>query len=641
MRTRYITIGLVACTLSASAQRLETRSGFGNKLRMLPTVAQPTPERTLPSLTQDREVIWSEDFANGLAGNNPSGAWSVSGANGNLWRISTTAPVGFYSPAALIIGSTTAANGFAKFASDSANCVWNGNTPTALPEAQFVDWEGSLVSPVIDLSANPNVEILFQQRSRYCCGDSPFFLEFSTDGGATWPDTLLTNPNIDANQTNPPTENRRFDISDFVVGDPSNFRFRFRHNSTQGTSHYFWQIDDISIATLPDNEIAMNYGYTSTTGNGEEYGRIPEAQLPAAMNMGAEIFNYGQLDQTNVEVFCSVTKNSTGEEVLNYSSFIGTIPPGETVITDDDVTLPELELGLYTATFTVNSDQLALDSDTTDNKRLRTFEVTTDRYSLDNIGNHPEGLEQISTTGSNSFANNTENVKLMTMYIITTPMTITGLEIDISARSDVGSFIIASILDTTSVLQTPPVVNQPVNGAESDPYFITAADLTAGVIGIPFPGPLTLQPGAYYAVASLFSDNDSAAVIVDDTTVPQPALASVLWIPFDPENNQNLYGGNGEAWGIRLTGNASISVPERGELEGITMFPNPTNGIVRVNGMADERYTMEVFNMLGEVMHTGRFTGNTVIDLANFSAGIYNVRLSNGTRSTVQRITLN
>jgi len=48
-----------------------------------------------------------------------------------------------------------------------------------------------------------------------------------------------------------------------------------------------------------------------------------------------------------------------------------------------------------------------------------------------------------------------------------------------------------------------------------------------------------------------------------------------------------------------------------------------------------------VFNMLGEVMHTGRFTGNTVIDLANFSAGIYNVRLSNGTRSTVQRITLN
>lgn len=620
---------------------METRTGFANKLRMLPTKAQPAPERTLPALGQDRDIVWSEDFSNGFAGNNPSGAWSVQGANGDIWRISTTAPVGFYSPAALIIGSTTAANGFAKFASDSANCTWNGNTPTALPESQFTEWEGSLVSPVIDLSANPNVEISFQQRSRYCCGDSPFFLEFSTDGGTTWSDSLLANPNIDANQSNPPTVTNRFDISGFVEPNPSNFRFRFRHNGTQGTSHYFWQVDDINIATLPDNEIRMNYGYTSTTGAGEEYGRIPESQLPTTMNMGAELYNYGQFEQTNVDLQCTVVRNSTGEVAFTYNSFVGTIPPGDTVITDDDVTLPELALGLYTATFRVVSDQIALDGDTTDNKRLRTFEVTTNRYSLDNVGNHPTDLEQISTTGSASFANNTENVKLMTMYFITEPMTVTGLEIDISARSDINSFMIASILDTTDVLATPAVVNQPVNGAETEAHVISQQDLLAGVVGMPFPGPVTLQPGAYYACISLFSDGDSAVVIVDDVTVPQPALASVLWIPFDPENNQNLYGGNGEAWGVRLTGDPTISVPESGDLQGITMYPNPTNGILRVNGKADERYTLEVLNMLGAVVHSGRFTGNTVIDLSGFAHGMYNVRLSDGARTTVQRVALN
>lgn len=639
MRTPYILMGLMACALSANAQQLQTRTGFGKKLRMLPTVAQPTPERSLPTAGLNRDVVWSEDFSNGFAGNNPSGAWSVSGPNGNIWRISTTAPVGVYSPATLIIGSTTAANGFAKFASDSANCTWNGNTPVALPESQFTAWEGSLVSPVIDLSANPNVEIMFQQRSRYCCEDSPFFLEFSTDGGVSWTDSLMANPDIDANQSNPPTESRRFNIAALVQTDPSNFRFRFRHNGTQGTSHYFWQVDDIQIATLPDNEIQMAYAYTSTTGTGEEYGRIPSAQLPTTMNMGAEIYNYGQLEQTNVGVHCSVKKNDTGVEVITFDSFIGTISPGDTVVTDDDISLPALELGLYTATFTVSSDQIALDGDTASNRRLRTFEVTTDLYSLDNIGNHPAGLENISTTGSASFENNTENVKLMTMYFIDEPMQVTGLEIDISARSDVGSFMIASILDTTDVLATPAVVNQPVAGAESEVHYISALDLSVGVVGMRFPSPVTLQPGAYYACISLFSDNDSAAVVVDDVTVPQPALASVLWIPFDPENNQNLYGGNGTAWGVRLSGDPTISVPEHGDLEGISMFPNPTNGVLRVNGKADERYTAEVLNMLGEVVMTDRFTGNGVLDLERFATGIYGVRISNGTQATVQRIT--
>lgn len=642
MRTRLYTLAMVACSLSASAQRLETRSGFSNTLRTLPTPVLERSQQAPRDLGTNRDVVWSEDFSNGMAGNNPSGAWTVSGANGNIWRVDTTAPAGFYSPAAvIIIESTTAANGFAKFASDSANCSWNGNTPTPLPTSQFVEWEGSLVSPVIDLSANPNVEIIFQQCSRYCCDDSPFYLELSADGGLTWPDSILTNPDIAVNQNAPPTETRRFDISATVGLDPSNFRFRFRHNGTQGTSHYYWQVDDIQIAAMPESEIRMNYGYVSSTGDGEEYGRIPMPQLPNAMNMGAELFNYGTFDQTNVRVECSVVLNSSGEEVFSYSTDVGLLEPGATFMTSDDVDLPELGLGLYTATFTVTSDQTPFDSDPSDNVRQRTFEVTTELYSLDNIGNHPVGQQQVATVGSASFADNSENVKLLTMYMLSAPMTVTGIEVDISTRTQLGSRLMVSILDTADVIRNPPIVNNPVNGAESEMYTITAHDMNMGIVQVPLIEPVTLPVGGYYATASLFTTNDSAIYVVDDVTVPQPAMASALWIPFDPENNQNLYGGNGTAWCVRLTGSTAISIPEVGELEGISMFPNPTNGLLRVNGKAEERYTAEVMNMLGEVVLTTRFNGNGVLGLERFAAGIYSVRISNGTQATVQRISKN
>ena len=71
------------------------------------------------------------------------------------------------------------------------------------------------------------------------------------------------------------------------------------------------------------------------------------------------------------------------------------------------------------------------------------------------------------------------------------------------------------------------------------------------------------------------------------------------------------------------------------------MFPSRTNGILRVNTTTSEKYTVEVMNVLGELVMTTKFTGMTTLDLGTFSKGIYNVRVSNGTQSTVQRVALN
>ncbi|MCB0765314.1 MAG: hypothetical protein KDB84_11445, partial [Flavobacteriales bacterium] len=76
------------------------------------------------------------------------------------------------------IVSTSVANGYMLFASDSANSDWSVTPPVIV--ASPTNWEGSLVSPLLDLSSTPYVEIEFQQRLRYCCQDAPNFLEVST-----------------------------------------------------------------------------------------------------------------------------------------------------------------------------------------------------------------------------------------------------------------------------------------------------------------------------------------------------------------------------------------------------------------------------------------------------------------------------
>jgi len=644
----YPAFGILALltTTRLTAQQADRPAARAGMSQLCASITEHPGLRPVESVSRGGgAVVWSEDFSNGFAGSNPSGAWSVEGESGDIWRVNANAPRGAYTQVAERIASTTFANGFAKFASDSANCIWNGSTPTALDPAQFIAWDGSIVSPIIDLSATPNVELEFQQRSRYCCGNSPFFLEVSSDGGATWPTVIVANEGLPLNQgapgTNTPpttTETRTFNISGAIAEDPSNARFRFHHNGDANSSHYYWQVDDINISTLPDYEMVMNYAYTSTTGLGEEYGRIPMSQLPPTMNVGAELYNYGAQEQTNVVLTCSVTDESD-IVVFTSESVPETIVSGDSLVIDENPALPALATGKYTATFTWTSDQVDLDLNPANNSKVRTFEITDHIYSLDNLGGHPSGTQTTTQVGSASFADNTANVKLLNMYYINSTMTATGIQIALGSSSDVGSTIIVSLLDTVDVLGTPAVVNQAL--AESEPHVVTQSEITAGVVNIPFFETYELTPGAYYAVASLYSDGDNAVYIVDDTTVPQPGLASALWIPFDPPSNQNFYGGNGTAWAVRLVSDPTIGLQENEELEGVTLFPNPTNGALRITTGRNENFTAEVLNVLGERVMNERFFGNTTMDLGTLADGVYSVRISNGTSTTVQRVTLN
>lgn len=93
---------------------------------------------------------------------------------------------------------------------------------------------------------------------------------------------------------------------------------------------------------------------------------------------------------------------------------------------------------------------------------------------------------------------------------------------------------------------------------------------------------------------------------------------------------------------------AATGVEEEGMTEReLNIYPNPSNGIFKLelSEVAAERYqTAEIFNALGEVVHTFRI-GNSLetIDLSGHVPGIYLLRLktADGAVSEPQRIVLN
>lgn len=422
----------------------------------------------------------------------------------------------------------------------------------------------------------------------------------------------------------------------------------------EGGWEYWWGIDDLQLSPLPDNELIMNSAYNSTTDSGEEYGRIPSAQLPAAMNVGAELTNFGISEQTNV-VLNVAFEDASGSPVPGFSTTIpvGSIPSATTVLVEGSVDLPVgLANGVYTSRFTMESDQLALDNNPEDNERSRNFEVTSDVYALDAIGNHPEGTEVLAQYGTATFEDNFE-MNYMSMYLINNPMDVTGIIVSLGSATVAGpeARIEVFLLDTTDVLATPSNISLPVDGVTSGVHVIDDNDVASGSVQLPLEQTVTLAPGGYYAVARVWgsgtvsadNDEDPEVYILDDATVPQPTIASGVYLPVD-FNDDGTEGRhfyiNGEAFAIRLTTLPTVGLREVAPLPGITLFPNPTNGVFRIDSDRTDMLYVEITDQHGKLARTERFSGTTTIDISDLAAGVYNVAISSATERTVQRVTI-
>ncbi|MCO6483105.1 MAG: T9SS type A sorting domain-containing protein [Flavobacteriales bacterium] len=627
-----LTVGAQAQQNGSTVQRNMAKPQKDN------TVKVPA-NRVTPMGSAQRDVVFSEDFANGFAGNNGVGAWTTDGPNGNVWRYTHTGPVGAYSNTGQAIASPTASNGWMIFNSDSANTNWSANPPVIV--ASPVDLVGGLISPVLDFSANPNLELRVSQRFRWCCagGADPYHLDISTDGGSTWPvdKSFSMTSGIGAN-TDSQTREFAVVIAGAIADDASNVRLRFRHDAS-GVSHYHWQVDDIVIATVPEFELILDYGFLAQYGSQPglggacEYHRLQPDQIESPMQVGGGITNYGYADQNNVQLHISMVDESS-QEVGALTIDVGTLASGETIDLEDamDINNMPLPYGKYTCNFWITSDNIGDDANPTDNTAVRYMVSSENLTSLDGIGVIPSDDLFLAAGGTNSWTDNTTDVRLLTYIDVREATTFTGVEVYLANASDPGSYFIGAIYDTTDVWGE---MNSPL--AETDIRILDDVDVSVRTTAASFLEPVMLQPGGYFVTANMYQESGANMRILDDLTVPQPNAASLIWLAND---DNHLYT-NGNAWAVRLSTLANVSVQMHPALEGVTLYPNPNDGVFTVQVTSKGNMTVEVFDMVGNLVHSNQFNGiSTQLDLSSQAAGVYTVRVGDGTNYNMQRVAI-
>ena len=87
---------------------------------------------------------------------------------------------------------------------------------------------------------------------------------------------------------------------------------------------------------------------------------------------------------------------------------------------------------------------------------------------------------------------------------------------------------------------------------------------------------------------------------------------------------------------------ATVGVQENGLNNGLSIYPNPTSGIVNLEFNENTTATVDVFNVLGERVMTSTFNTNGVrtIDLGALNNGVYYMNVTAGSLTATRKITL-
>jgi hypothetical protein len=269
----------------------------------------------------DRDVIWQEDFSDGFTDwqNTEVGgiaAWEYRGPASN-----PNVEVGSRGSCALPgigddpILSPSASNGFVIFDSN----WWDNSSNPCSPDyygtgAGPAPHTATLTSPPIDLSAHPNVALVFNQYLKRFSGE--MYVEVSPDGMSWF--TVFFNPA--SPNTTMPDDQQYVQISSFVGGSSQAYiRFVF------SGFYYFWQLDDIAIVDTYANDLALRnstYGDFDLFDPGHptgfefmEYSKYPES-MPPLLKFSSTCDNVGANGQSNCKLQVDV-QTLDGSSVLH------------------------------------------------------------------------------------------------------------------------------------------------------------------------------------------------------------------------------------------------------------------------------------------------------------------------------------
>ena len=266
-------------------------------------------------------TVYQEDFANGISswtsetfdmGVDGDGPETPAGFDG--WSYDFNGPSGTLRTGTPAIASTTAANGFAMFDSDSINTVGPDN------DGVWDNFTGRLTSPVIVLETGKIYSLSFETNWEEN-GGGDLSLEVSDDDFAT------IHAVGDAKTV---TEGENGIVSFAISGltNPANTKIRLNAVAQEA---YYWMVDDIKIIEQPSMDLKIKEAHQtySIDNNWAESSTdltlIPAKHAPD-MHFWATVDNTGSAERTNSKLNVEAT-SSSGSFTLN-GTVTKTLPIG-------------------------------------------------------------------------------------------------------------------------------------------------------------------------------------------------------------------------------------------------------------------------------------------------------------------------
>ncbi|HBS88416.1 MAG: hypothetical protein A2W91_14795 [Bacteroidetes bacterium GWF2_38_335] len=468
-------------------------------------------------------------------------------------------------------------------------------------------------TPTMDFSSVSGVLVKWKQIFKKYNGDEPY-LEISTDGGLTWPTSLLLFPELTVNTYG--ERDHQINITDYVAGE-SNVKVRFRWFgpelvSGQGMygSGYGWQIDDVEFieayqydAILLDNQIHM--GYT----NGGYFSMVPTDQIMYVSYEGM-VVNNGLLDLSNVTLTADVNEGLwvadstviTWASGLNDSfSVLGFMPDAGTLN--------------YSAVLTLSSDEV--DEDGSNNELIpANFQLTTGVYARD--------ISYDQSSGVGNYSDGADGDVMGVNYWVANDATINSVAVYIDPATTAGTTLIGYLFDADN------------NAIVTTEEFDITTDLAdnGGWAILPFieevGGELNILAGDYTAGVEFYFGTDTLEIGQDKSNEHYWNIETALrigdtwyYISQMPMIRLNL-----EGYDAGLYVNSEIV---ENNIFGVNVYPNPASTQVQISYKLKDNsnVSIEIFDITGKSLmkknENSRVAGENIstINTSSLSNGVY------------------
>ena len=560
------------------------------------------------------DVIWSEDFTNGL----PKDWKVVDNTNkGYKWVINSDSisntsatPPGFTDAGA--IKSKSGGKHMLIFG-DEYNRLEMANTGKATDLDSYFQTAAISVKNMLGVSVN------FQQKFRQCCAINPS------------PVVVL----IASKDPNFKNNVKEYDIIGGVAGnvqsaDPMNMsinisaiaanydgKIYLRFHIKSGTSHYYWMIDDIEVVESQTNDIVASAG--SAHFYGVEYSRIPKSQIQP---MSASMIYTNNGTQTQTKSNLTVTINDGTTSVVKSTPNID-IPSLKTdTIKWDSLWTPAATVGKeYTVTLDIKSEDIIDSSPSNNTQTMPPFSITDGIMALDDYSMTPG-----SSGASNSIKN--KEYEVGNQFDCTASAPLYAIEVVTGAGTPAGTIIDAVLYSRTVVNQTEVFTEV----WRSKPYTTTTNDINTpkkfyDIGGKPI---FNMIKGATY-IAAVHSYINYRYATSGFGPLPGTPTARHSFIRYPNIANPNA----NSDFNLTVTPMirldlkpTSVGIEEGKATTNFSVYPNPSNGQFRINFSKEMRTALiSVKNMIGQTIldKTVNVSGKKTetISLANYSKGVY------------------